>query len=68
MATAIPYRVTKGAFDFIVPVELVEERQTREKTRETLEMTRRCFDLGRTLIFFPFWADVIYGLEATAVP
>ena len=47
------HRVTKGAYDFIVPVELVEERQTREKTRETLEMTRRCFDLGRTLIFFP---------------
>ena len=47
------HRVTKGAFDFIVPVELAQERQTREKTRETLELTRRCFDAGRTLIFFP---------------
>ena len=47
------HRVTKGAYDFIVPVELVEGRQTREKTRETLEITRRCFDMGRTLIFFP---------------
>lgn len=47
------HRVTKGAFDFIVPVELVAERQTREKTRETLELTKHCFDAGRTLIFFP---------------
>ena len=47
------HRVTKGAYDFIVPVELVEERQTREKTRETLEYTRKCFDAGRTLIYFP---------------
>ena len=47
------HRVTKGAYDFIVPVELVEERQTREKTRETLALTKKCFDAGRTLIFFP---------------
>ena len=47
------HRVTKGAYDFIVPVELVEERQTREKTRQTLELTKKCFDAGRTLIFFP---------------
>lgn len=47
------HRVTKGAYDFIVPVELVEEKQTREKMRETLDLTKRCFDEGRTLIFFP---------------
>jgi len=47
------HRVTKGGYDFIVPVELVESRQTREKTRQTLHYTKECFDAGRALIFFP---------------
>ncbi|MGB0786355.1 MAG: 1-acyl-sn-glycerol-3-phosphate acyltransferase [Alphaproteobacteria bacterium] len=47
------HRVTKGAYDFIVPVELVEHKQTQEKMRETLYWTKKCFDAGRTLIFFP---------------
>ena len=47
------HRITKGAYDFIVPVELVEERQTARKMRETLALTKACFDAGRTLIFFP---------------
>ncbi len=47
------HRVTMGAYDFIVPVELVESKQTQEKMRETLSWTKKCFDAGRTLIFFP---------------
>ncbi|MEL6379150.1 MAG: 1-acyl-sn-glycerol-3-phosphate acyltransferase [Pseudomonadota bacterium] len=39
--------------DMIIPVEWLQEKRTRQRSRETLAATRAAFDEGRCLVIFP---------------
>jgi putative hemolysin len=52
-ANADAHRVSPGFGEVLIPVEWVEEKRTREKTRLTLTMTRAFMEAERALAIFP---------------
>jgi len=52
-ANADAHRVVPGFSDVLIPVEWVEAKRTRERTRTTLQMTREAMEAGRALAIFP---------------
>ena len=52
-ANADAHRVSPGLLDVLIPVEWVEAKRTREKTRATLQLTREALEAERCLAIFP---------------
>lgn len=52
-ANADAHRVSPGFRDVLIPVEWVEGRRTRERTRDTLARTRQTLEAGGCLVIFP---------------
>jgi putative hemolysin len=52
-ANADAHRVAPRFTDVLIPVEWVEAKRTREKTRETLLLTREAMEAERLLVIFP---------------
>lgn len=52
-ANADAHRVSPGFHDVLIPVEWVETKRTREKTRVTLQLTREALEAERCLAIFP---------------
>lgn len=52
-ANADAHRVVPGFSDVLIPVEWVEAKRTRDRTRTTLQMTRQAMEEGRALAIFP---------------
>jgi len=52
-ANADAHRVSPRLDEVLVPVEWVDAKRTREKTRLTLQLTREAMDAGRCLVIFP---------------
>jgi len=52
-ANADAHRVCAGFGDVLIPVEWVEAKRTREKTRHTLALTREALEAERCLAIFP---------------
>jgi len=52
-ANADAFRVCAGFADVLIPVEWVEEKRTREKTRLTLQLARAALEAERAIVIFP---------------
>lgn len=52
-ANSDAHRVAAGFGDVLIPVEWVEAKRTRERTRLTLSMTREAMEAERALVIFP---------------
>jgi putative hemolysin len=52
-ANADAHRVSPRFSDVLIPVEWVEAKRTRERTRETLLLTRGALEAERCLVIFP---------------
>ena len=52
-ANADAIRVSPRLNETIIPVEWVEAKRTREKTRETLQAAREAFEAERCVVMFP---------------
>lgn len=52
-ANSDAHRVSPGFSDVLIPVEWVEAKRTRERTRETLIATREALEAERCLVIFP---------------
>ncbi len=52
-ANADAHRVSPGFGEVLIPVEWVEAKRTREKTRNTLSLTREALEAERCLVIFP---------------
>ncbi len=52
-ANADACRVSPGLSEVIIPVEWVEAKRTRERTRTTLQATREALEAERALMVFP---------------
>jgi putative hemolysin len=52
-ANADAHRVCAQFSDILIPVEWVEAKRTRERTRETLLLTREAMEAERLLVIFP---------------
>ncbi|OYW91738.1 MAG: acyltransferase [Caulobacterales bacterium 32-67-6] len=52
-ANSDAHRVAAGFSDVLIPVEWVEEKRTRERTRLTLQRTREAMETERALVIFP---------------
>jgi putative hemolysin len=52
-ANSDAHRVCPRFSDILIPVEWVEAKRTREKTRETLLLTREAMEAERPLVIFP---------------
>lgn len=52
-ANADAHRVSPGFHDVLIPVEWVESRRTRERTRDTLVRTREALEGEACLVIFP---------------
>ncbi len=52
-ANSDAHRVAPGFIDALIPVEWVEEKRSRERTRLTLAMTRAAMEAERALMIFP---------------
>ncbi|MBA4793610.1 GNAT family N-acetyltransferase [Phenylobacterium sp.] len=52
-ANSDAHRVSPGFQDVLIPVEWVEEKRTRERTRLTLQLTREAMEAERALVIFP---------------
>ncbi|RAK57108.1 GNAT family N-acetyltransferase [Phenylobacterium deserti] len=52
-ANADAHRVSARLSDVLIPVEWVENKRTRDKTRTTLQMTREAMEAERCLVIFP---------------
>jgi putative hemolysin len=52
-ANSDAHRVAPGFSDVLIPVEWVEAKRTRERTRETLMLTREALEAERCLVIFP---------------
>ena len=62
-ANADAHRVVPGFSDVLIPVEWVEAKRTRERTRTTLQMTREAMEAGRALAIFPAGRLARRGLD-----
>jgi putative hemolysin len=52
-ANADAHRLSPRLDEVLIPVEWVEDKRTREKTRLTLTMTRQAMEAERALVIFP---------------
>jgi len=52
-ANSDAHRVSPRFSDVLIPVEWVEAKRTRERTRETLMLTREALEAERCLVIFP---------------
>ena len=52
-ANSDAHRVCAGFEEVLIPVEWVEEKRTRARTRVTLQLTREAMEAGRALVIFP---------------
>jgi putative hemolysin len=52
-ANSDAHRVSPRLSDVLIPVEWVEAKRTRERTRETLLLTREALEAERCLVIFP---------------
>jgi len=52
-ANSDAHRVSPGFGEVLIPVEWVEEKRTRERTRLTLQLTREAMEAERALTIFP---------------
>lgn len=52
-ANADAHRVSPRFGEVLIPVEWVEAKRTREKTRTTLQLTREAMEAERCLVIFP---------------
>ncbi len=52
-ANSDAHRVSPGLSDVLIPVEWVEAKRTRERTRLTLQLTRQALEAERCLVLFP---------------
>ncbi len=52
-ANSDAHRVAPGFSDLLIPVEWVDEKRTRERTRLTLQRTREAMEAERALVIFP---------------
>jgi putative hemolysin len=52
-ANSDAHRISPGLSDLLIPVEWVEAKRTRERTRETLRLTREALEAERCLVIFP---------------
>lgn len=52
-ANSDAHRVSPGFHEVLIPVEWVEAKRTRERTRLTLQMTREAMEAERALVIFP---------------
>ncbi|HEY8004104.1 MAG TPA: 1-acyl-sn-glycerol-3-phosphate acyltransferase [Phenylobacterium sp.] len=52
-ANSDAHRVAPRLAEVLIPVEWVEAKRTRERTRETLLLTRQAMEAGRCLVIFP---------------
>jgi putative hemolysin len=52
-ANSDAHRVSPRLSEVLIPVEWVEEKRTRERTRLTLQMTREAMEAERALMIFP---------------
>src|SRR5262245_11891019 len=52
-ANSDAHRVSAGFADVLIPVEWVEAKRTRERTRETLLRTREALEAERLLVIYP---------------
>jgi len=52
-ANSDAHRVSPRLAEMLIPVEWVEEKRTRERTRLTLQMTREVMEAERALMIFP---------------
>lgn len=52
-ANSDAHRVCPRLSEVLIPVEWVEEKRTRERTRLTLQMTRKAMEAERALMIFP---------------
>jgi putative hemolysin len=52
-ANSDAHRVCPAFDEVLIPVEWVEEKRTRERTRVTLTMTKAAMEAGRALMVFP---------------
>ncbi len=52
-ANADAHRVSPRLDEVLIPVEWVEDKRTRERTRVTLKMTREAMESERALVVFP---------------
>ena len=52
-ANSDAHRVSPRLSEVLIPVEWVEEKRTRERTRLTLQMTREALEAERALMIFP---------------
>ncbi len=52
-ANSDAHRVAPGFSEVLIPVEWVEEKRTRERTRLTLQRTREAMEAERALVIFP---------------
>jgi len=52
-ANSDAHRVSPGLGEVLIPVEWVEAKRTRERTRLTLQLTREALEAERCLVIFP---------------
>lgn len=52
-ANSDAHRVSPGLSDVLIPVEWVEAKRTRERTRLTLQLTKEALEAERCLVVFP---------------
>jgi putative hemolysin len=52
-ANSDAHRISPGLTDVLIPVEWVEAKRTRERTRRTLLLTRQALEAERCLVIFP---------------
>ncbi len=52
-ANSDAHRISPQLSDVLIPVEWVEAKRTRERTRETLRLTREAMEAERLLAIFP---------------
>ena len=52
-ANSDAHRISPGLTEVLIPVEWVEAKRTRERTRQTLLLTRQALEAERCLVIFP---------------
>ncbi len=64
-ANADALRVSHRLGEVVIPVEWVEEKRTREKTRETLLRAREALEAERCVVVFPAGRLAVRGADGT---